>query len=95
MNTPKVISLSYELRTGNAQGELIETVGKNDPAVFLFGQGQLIKEFEDHIQKCGVGETFEFVIKSENAYGPSKPDAIVSLSRSIFINDGVEATELL
>lgn len=95
MNTPKAISLIYELRTGSAQGELIETVNKNDPAIFLFGQGQLIKEFEDHIQKCAVGDTFEFVIKSENAYGPSNPEAIVSLSRSIFMHEGVEATDLL
>jgi FKBP-type peptidyl-prolyl cis-trans isomerase SlyD len=95
MNTPKVISLTYELRSGNANGEVIETAEKDNPAEFLFGSGNLIKEFEDHIQDLNMGETFEFTIQSDNAYGPVNPTAIVNLPRSIFVVDGQEASDLL
>lgn len=95
MNTPKVISLTYELRSGNANGEVIETAEKDNPAEFLFGSGNLIKEFEDHIQDLNIGETFEFTIESDNAYGPVNPTAVVNLPRSIFVVDGQEASDLL
>jgi FKBP-type peptidyl-prolyl cis-trans isomerase SlyD len=95
MTKPKVISLTYELRSGNANGEIIETAEKSNPAEFLFGTGNLIKEFEDQIQDLNQGETFEFTIESDNAYGPSNPTAIVNLPRNIFTIDGQEASDLL
>jgi len=95
MNTQKVISLTYELRSGSANGEIIETAEKDNPAEFLFGSGNLIKEFEDHIQELNMGETFEFTIESDNAYGPVNPTAIVNLPKSIFVIDGQEASDLL
>jgi FKBP-type peptidyl-prolyl cis-trans isomerase SlyD len=95
MSIPKVISLTYQLRSGGAQGDIIETADKDNPAEFLFGTGNLIKEFEDQIQDLNQGETFEFLIESENAYGPSNPSAIVHLPRSVFTIDGQEASDLL
>jgi FKBP-type peptidyl-prolyl cis-trans isomerase SlyD len=95
MSTAKVISLTYELRSGNAEGEVIEIAGKENPAEFLFGAGNLIPEFEDQIQVLNPGENFEFVIESEKAYGPSNPTAVVNLPRNIFTIDGKEADDLL
>jgi FKBP-type peptidyl-prolyl cis-trans isomerase SlyD len=95
MSTPKVITLSYELRSGSPEGEVIEIADKENPAEFLFGVGNLINEFEDQIVPLGVGETFDFLINSENAYGPSDPSAVVDLPRNIFVVDGKEAEDLL
>jgi FKBP-type peptidyl-prolyl cis-trans isomerase SlyD len=95
MSTPKVISLTYELRSGSSQGEVIESVGKDNPAEFLFGVGNLISEFENQITPLQTGETFDFVINSDNAYGQSDPSAVVDLPRSIFVVDGQEAKDLL
>jgi len=95
MSKAKVISLTYQLRSGSADGELIETAGKENPAEFLFGAGNLIPEFEDKIQELNPGENFEFTIDSDKAYGPSNPSAIVNLPRSVFTIDGKEAEDLL
>ena len=95
MNTPKIISLTYELRSGGAEGEVIEIADKNNPAEFLFGTGNLIKEFEDQVQDLNKGESFEFLINSDNAYGPTNPTAVVNLPRSVFVIDGQEASDLL
>lgn len=77
MSTPKVIALTYELRSGNAEGEVIEVAGKDNPAEFLFGTGSLIPEFEEKILPLANGDGFEFIISSDKAYGPSEPTAIV------------------
>lgn len=95
MSQAKVISLTYELRAGNANGEVIETAEKNQPAQFLFGTGKLIPDFEENVGQLNQGETFEFTIKSDNAYGPVNEQAIVDLPKSIFIVDGQLATDML
>lgn len=95
MSTPKVITLTYELRSAGADGEVIEIAGKDKPAEFLFGVGSLIPEFEDHIINLDKGESFEFVIKVDNAYGPVDESAVVDLPRNIFIIDGQEAEDML
>jgi FKBP-type peptidyl-prolyl cis-trans isomerase SlyD len=95
MSLPKVISLTYELRAGDAQGELIETANKENPAQFLFGTGNLIEDFERNVKDLDAGDSFEFSIKSENAYGKSNPEAVVDLPKSAFMIDGQMADELL
>jgi FKBP-type peptidyl-prolyl cis-trans isomerase SlyD len=95
MSTPKVITLTYELRSAGADGEIIEVAGKDNPAEFLFGVGNLIPEFEDKIVDLQEGATFDFVIKEENAYGPLDESAIVDLPRDTFVINGEEAQDLL
>jgi len=95
MSQAKVISLTYELRAGNANGEVIETAEKNSPAQFLFGTGNLIPDFEENVGKLNQGDSFEFTIKSDNAYGPVNDQAVVDLPKSIFIVDGQLATDML
>jgi FKBP-type peptidyl-prolyl cis-trans isomerase SlyD len=95
MSTPKVITLTYELRSAGTDGEIIEVAGKDNPAEFLFGVGNLIPEFEEKIMDLEEGATFDFTIKEENAYGPVDNSAVVDLPRNIFIINGEEAEDLL
>ncbi len=95
MSTPKVISLTYELRSGSSEGEVIEVAGKENPAEFLFGVGNLVPQFEDQVKDLDKGESFEFTIDSENAYGKTDPSAVVNLPRNVFVVDGKEADDLL
>jgi FKBP-type peptidyl-prolyl cis-trans isomerase SlyD len=95
MSQAKVMALTYELRAGDAQGELIETSDRENPAEFLFGTGNLIEGFELHVKDLDPGDTFEFSIKAENAYGPKNPDAIVGLPKDAFMVDGQLAEDLL
>lgn len=95
MAQAKVISLTYELRSGSAQGDIIETAEKANPAQFLFGTGHLIPEFENQVAPLNQGDNFEFTIPSDNAYGPASPEAVVDLPKSVFIIDGELATDML
>lgn len=95
MSKPQVISLTYELRSGSSEGDVIETAGKDNPAEFLFGTGTLIPEFENQVAGLSPGEGFDFQIDVNNAYGPNDPNAVVNLPRTVFTIDGKEASDLL
>ena len=56
----KVVSLTYELRVDNNQGEIIETVDRNSPLTFLFGTGSLLPKFEDYLAGLKIGDAFDF-----------------------------------
>jgi FKBP-type peptidyl-prolyl cis-trans isomerase SlyD len=95
MSTPKVIALTYELRSAGSEGEVIEIVEKDQPAEFLVGIGNLIQEFEEQVIDLKPGETFDFVVESDKAYGSLDQQAIVDLPRNIFVVDGKESSEML
>ncbi|MFO7873350.1 MAG: FKBP-type peptidyl-prolyl cis-trans isomerase [Bacteroidales bacterium] len=91
----KVIALTYELREGGPEGELLESVKKDQPIEFLFGVGRLNERFEQNVKNLDEGESFEFVIKSDEAYGQVNENAVVDLPKSIFVIDGKLAEDLL
>jgi len=85
-----VITLSYELRKGGPEGEVLEKMDANYPFKFLYGAGRLLPAFEKHIAGLQEGESFEFTIPPEEAYGPVEEDNIIDLPRAAFRNEGGE-----
>lgn len=80
-----VPSLSYELEV---DGETVDKASSEEPLKFIFGQGQLIPEFETNIEGKVPGDVFDFIIKAENGYGEFNDQAIVDLPMSTFEVDG-------
>jgi FKBP-type peptidyl-prolyl cis-trans isomerase SlyD len=48
----------------------------------------MIPEFEENVAKLNEGDTFSFGIKSENAYGTRKEEAVIELAQDMFMNEG-------
>jgi FKBP-type peptidyl-prolyl cis-trans isomerase SlyD len=90
-----VVSLSYILKRDDAKGEIIEETRAGDPLVFLFGNGQMLPKFEEHLSTLKTGDDFEFTLASDDAYGEMDQDAIIDLDKSIFEVDGKIDTEML
>lgn len=90
-----VVSLSYILKRDDAKGEIIEETRAGDPLVFLFGNGQMLPKFEEHLSALKTGDDFEFTLASEDAYGEMDQDAIIDLEKSIFEVEGKIDTEML
>lgn len=65
----RVVTLTYELRDGNANGELLERMDARYPFIFLFGTGKLLKSFEENLQGLGSDDSFEFILSADQAYG--------------------------
>ncbi|PKP35022.1 MAG: peptidylprolyl isomerase [Bacteroidetes bacterium HGW-Bacteroidetes-17] len=91
----KVVSLTYELKLNNENGELIQKVEKDKPFVYLFGIGGLLPVFEKSLEGLGVGETFSFGLSPDEGYGQYNEEAIVALDKNIFEVDGQIDDEML
>ena len=90
-----VVSLSYVLKHDNAQGDIIEETRAGDPLVFLYGNGQMLPKFEEHLSTLKAGDGFEFTLTSDDAYGEVDQEAVIDLDKSIFEVDGKIDTEML
>ncbi len=90
-----VVSLSYILKRDNANGEIIEETKAGDPLMFLYGNGQMLPKFEEHLSTLSTGDDFEFTLSSDDAYGEMDQDAIIDLEKSIFTVDGKTDDEML
>jgi FKBP-type peptidyl-prolyl cis-trans isomerase SlyD len=90
-----VVSIVYELRSGSVEGEVVEALTPENPLSFLFGTGGLLPKFEENISGLASGDSFEFVLRSEDAYGPVVESAIVDVPRKVFEIDGKIDEELM
>lgn len=88
-------ALTYTLTLKDFDGQIIETVGKDEAVEFLFGNGRLLPAFEQALEGKEAGNNFRFQIPANEAYGTFNPDAIIELSKDIFKRDGVLNTEIL
>lgn len=84
----KVVSIVYELRSGSPEGEVVEALSPENPLTFLYGTGGLLPKFEENLSGLGSGDAFDFLLNSEDAYGPVVESAIVHVPKSVFEMDG-------
>ena len=84
----KMVSLIYELREGDSNGRILETLDENRPLKFVYGRGRLLPLFESNINELDNGDAFAFTLKSAVAYGEKREDMIIDVPVSIFETDG-------
>ena len=81
----KSVALAYVLKV---DGEIIETVDKEQPMRFIFGQGYLLPKFEENIKGKKTGDKFEFELNASEAYGNIEDEAFIELPKNLFAVDG-------
>lgn len=62
----QLVTMTFELK---AKDRVIESNLNDKPMTFAFGSGQLIQGIEDNIKDMNAGETKDFIVPCENAYG--------------------------
>jgi FKBP-type peptidyl-prolyl cis-trans isomerase SlyD len=90
-----IVSIVYELRSGSQEGEVVEALTPENPLTFLFGTGGLLPKFEENLSGLTSGDNFEFLLNTEDAYGPVVESAVVHVPKSIFEVDGKVDENLL
>lgn len=86
----KVVSVNYHL-TGKPEGgaeELIEQTSDDKPFVFLYGTGGILEDFEKNLSGKKAGDSFDFHIKADKAYGTHNPDYVAEIPKEAFHVDG-------
>lgn len=86
----KYVTVAYELFTDNEKGihELVEKAPTEHPFQFISGMGFALDSFENKILALAEGETFDFVLKQDEAYGPYLQEHVIELPKDTFKVNG-------
>ncbi|NLZ95702.1 MAG: peptidylprolyl isomerase [Bacteroidales bacterium] len=92
----KYVTLAYELHVGEEdERELMERATKDIPLEFIYGTNSMLQSFEDKLEGKTTGDTFEFSLTPDEAYGDFEDEKIVELPKHIFEVNGEIDEELL
>ena len=91
----KYVSLTYELKTGGFEGEVIDSAVEESPLSFVYGAGLMLEKFEENLLGLKKGDKFRFEIASHEGYGPADDNRVVDLPKEIFEVDGKIDTEMV
>lgn len=90
IQTGKYVELGYDLYEVSEKGQkLVHQTNTEDPERFIFGVTPgMIVPLEKAVEGLGVGDTFDVIVKAEEAFGPRDDEQIATLERGIFEVDG-------
>ena len=91
----KMVTLTYDLRIDDENGEMIEQATVDKPLQFLYGAGVMLPKFETHLAGLKQDDPFNISLQKNDAYGEVNNDAIVELPKSVFIVNGEFDSELI
>ena len=84
----KFIEVSYILREANSEAEELEICPADEPFGFMAGEEQVLPAFEAALIGLRPGDSFDFKLSVEDAYGEEDEEAYVEVPKSAFIVDG-------
>ena len=80
----KVVTIVYELRDTDGNGELLERMDSRYPFTALFGTGKLLPSFEENLYGLKEDDSFEFILSVDEAYGRSNALNILKINPEDF-----------
>ena len=84
----RMVTLTYDLRLDDQNGDMIEQATADRPLRFIYGAGQMLPKFESQLAGMKSGQSFEINLTKYDAYGEINDDAIVELPLQVFSVDG-------
>lgn len=85
----KYIAVSYKLFSKGPEGDtLVEEAAEERPFQFISGMGIALEEFERQIVALSQGDTYDFTLDKDHAYGDYEEGRVLDLERSIFCVNG-------
>ena len=91
----KVVSVTYDLRTDGFEGQIVESATEENPLKFIFGIGMMLPAFEAQLEGLEQGDTFQFKLSADDAYGQPNPENILDIPIQAFDVDGKRQNDLL
>ncbi|HKJ80299.1 MAG TPA: FKBP-type peptidyl-prolyl cis-trans isomerase [Prolixibacteraceae bacterium] len=90
-----MVTLTYDLKVDDENGEVIEQTTDEKPLQFLYGAGLMLPKFESQLSGLKEGESFTIKLASDDAYGEVNQDAVVELPKHVFLVDDKFDDELI
>ncbi len=84
----KVVSATYQLYIADENGkeELMEQATEQAPLVWCQGEKMMLPAFEAAMAGKQVGDSFDFVLQPEEAYGEYLQEGLMDLPKTMFFN---------
>jgi FKBP-type peptidyl-prolyl cis-trans isomerase SlyD len=76
----------------NPQHVLAEKATEEQPLTFLYGGGQMLPKFEENLSTLSTGDSYDFRLAAEDAYGDFDEEAIANLPKEMF--NGTDVPEI-
>ena len=91
----KVVKATYSLFINGEDGkeELMEQATEQTPLVWCQGEGMMLPAFEAAMAGKAAGDSFDFTLKAEEAYGEYYPEGVQELPKTMFFNGDGEFDE--
>jgi FKBP-type peptidyl-prolyl cis-trans isomerase SlyD len=90
-----MVTLTYDLRVDDENGEMVEQATETQPLQFLYGAGAMLPKFESQLAGLREGEPFTIKLSKNDAYGDVNEDAVVELPKHVFLVNGKFDDELI
>lgn len=81
----KYICVAYELYV---DGECVERAPESRPFRFISGMGTTLDAFEAQIKPLHAGDSFNFTLSKNEAYGNYEPERVIVVKKETFYVDG-------
>lgn len=86
-----LVTLEYDLYVDGYDGELIESIQSDEPAIFVVGNEEMLETFEEKLIGLQAGDQFKFSLTKDEAYGDEDEEAFAEFPKDIFL-EGKDAT---
>ncbi len=86
------VKIAYTLKYDGAKGDIIENVSEEHPLEVVIGTEDLLEKFEEKIMGLQAGNTFEFILSPEDAYGNYDEEGVVSVPKTELMEDVSDIT---
>jgi FKBP-type peptidyl-prolyl cis-trans isomerase SlyD len=85
INPQHVVSLTYDLYVDKDGAEVLaEKATEEQPLTFLYGAGQMLPKFEENLSALSTGDSYDFRLAAEDAYGNFDEEAVANLPKEMF-----------
>ncbi|MBR6354643.1 MAG: FKBP-type peptidyl-prolyl cis-trans isomerase [Paludibacteraceae bacterium] len=84
----KVVSLKYKMYVTNEDGkeELWEETPEKHPLTYCHGEKMMLQKFEEALEGLEEGQSFDFTIAYQDAYGDYDEKGVLTLDKKLFYN---------
>lgn len=90
-----VAEVAYKIKLDDKDGEMIEFADAQSPRSMMFGYNKMIPGFETHMDGLEPGQSFEFALTPEEAFGIYTENLLVNVPKSAFMVNGAVKEDLL
>ncbi|PKP30855.1 MAG: peptidylprolyl isomerase [Bacteroidetes bacterium HGW-Bacteroidetes-16] len=90
-----IAEVAYKIKLDDQHGEMIEFADERSPRSMMFGYQKMIPGFETHMDGMEPGQSFEFSLNPEEAFGNYNENLLINVPKTAFFVNGSLKEDLL